>query len=285
MTDTDGKPELAVDDAAPPEAAANADDYLAAKIGTPAGTVLVLASLAGAYIGFGSILFLIVGAGGSEGFSGIQTLLSGIAFSVGLALVVVAGAELFTGDTLLVVKRVDGTVGTGALLRFWGLVYAGNLVGSLGVAVLFVLAGGHLAGDGAVGLNALDVGATKAGKSVVELFASGILANALVCLAVWMTQAARTVPGKILALLGPVTAFVAAGFEHSVANMSILPIGLIVQALAGPDFYQIAGGSRAEFADLALGGATLNIAVSTLGNIVGGAAVGLAYWYAYLRKA
>jgi formate transporter len=272
-----------VDDAKPPEAAKNVLEYLTGKIAMPTGKTAVLSVLAGAYIAFGAIVFLVTGAGG-DGFSGPQTLLSGLGFSVGLMLVIVAGAELFTGDTLLVVKRVRGSLSAGTMWRFWGLVYAGNFVGALLVAALFILAGGHMAGEGAVGANILEVAGSKADKGVLALFASGILANMLVCLAVWAAQAARTIPGKILALTGPVAAFVTAGLEHSVANMSILPMGLMIDAFAAPEFWQMAGTEAGAEPGLTLGGALVNIAVCTVGNAVGGASIGLAYWYAYLRE-
>lgn len=279
---SDEKPAVAIDDAAPPETAKNALAYLAAKVKKPTGDAFLLAVLAGAFIAFGGILYLVTAAG--EGFSGPRHLLSGLGFSVGLVLVTVAGAELFTGDTMLVIQRVRDRLDRGTMWRFWGVVYAGNLAGSLVVAILFVLAGGHLVGEGAVGLSALETGAGKVGKGVLQLVASGILANMLVCLAVWMAQAARTVPGKILAIVGPVTAFVAAGFEHSVANMSIIPIALFVKGFAGPDFWAAAGTDPSAFAALGVLGFLKNLVFVTIGNILGGGSVGLAYWYAYLRK-
>ncbi|MFC4728932.1 formate/nitrite transporter family protein [Coralloluteibacterium thermophilus] len=273
---------VTVTDAGPADTARNTLEYLSGKVRRASGEVLVLALLAGAYIAFGAIAFLVTGAGG-DGFAGTRVLAGGLAFSVGLILVVVAGAELFTGDTLLVVKRLRGSLDRGTMWRFWALVYAGNLVGALAVALLFVAAGGHAAGDGAVGLYALEVGQDKTTKGPGALFASGILANMLVCLAVWAAQAAGSVQGKILAIVGPIGVFVAAGLEHSVANMSILPIALLVKALAPQDFWATAGAAPADFAALTVGGALLNLGLSTLGNIVGGAAIGLAYWYAYLR--
>ncbi|MFD2238369.1 formate/nitrite transporter family protein [Aureimonas populi] len=276
--------ELAVDDASPAQTARNTLDYLCGKVRKASSEVLVLSLLAGGYIAFGAIVFLVVGAGG-EGFSGPGHLLAGLGFSVGLILVIVAGAELFTGDTLLVVNRIRGTLDAGTMWRFWTLVYFANFAGALVIAALFVVAGGHMAGEGAVGLNALEVGASKTGKSVVAILASGILANMLVCLAVWAAQAARTVPGKILAVIGPISAFVAAGFEHSVANMSLLPIALMVKGGAGPEFWAATGVSAADFPELTLGSAVLNLVVCTIGNTLGGASIGLAYWYAFLRKA
>lgn len=270
-------------DAAPPEAAKIALDYLSGKVKKPSGDVFLLAVLAGAYIAFGGIGYLVAMAGG-EGFSGPGHLAGGLAFSVGLILVIVAGAELFTGDTMLVINRVRDTLSASTMWRFWGLVYAGNLAGALLIALLFVAAGAHMAGDGAVGLSALETARTKVEKSVVALVASGILANMLVCLAVWVTQAARTVPGKIIALAGPITLFVAAGFEHSVANMSIIPMALAIDSFAGPAFWSAAGSTPEAFASVTLLGFFYNLLFVTIGNIVGGASIGLAYWFAYLRQ-
>lgn len=280
---SDRNPDVAIDDASPPETAKNALHYLGAKVKKPTADIFLLSVLAGAFIAFGSILFLVVSGGGGD-FSGSRQLLAGLGFSVGLILVIVAGAELFTGDTMLVIHRVRDTLDRGTMWRFWGVVYGGNLAGAMLVAILFVVAGGHLPGEGAVGLAALETARTKVDKGVFALVASGILANMLVCLAVWVTQAARTVPGKILALIGPITAFVAAGFEHSVANMSIIPIALFVDAFAAPEFWTAAGADPAAFGSLGLLGFLKNLVFCTIGNVIGGGSVGLAYWYAYLRK-
>jgi formate transporter len=285
-SETEGQtapPGVTVKDASPPEAAKIALDYLSGKVKKPAGDVLLLAILAGAYIAFGSILYIVTSAGG-DGFSGPGHLLAGASFAVGLVLVVVAGAELFTGDTMLVINRVRDTLNAGTMWRFWALVYGGNLLGALMIAGLFVAAGGHLPGEGAVGLSALEIAATKTGKGWVALLAGGILANMLVCLAIWVTQAARTVPGKIAALLLPVAAFVAAGFEHSIANMSIIPIALFIKAFAAPEFWTGIAHTAADFPSVTFGGLLWNLLFVTIGNILGGASIGIAYWYAYLKE-
>ncbi len=278
--------EAEADDASPPQTAENALGYLKPKPERADDNVLVLSVLAGAFIAFGGLIFLATGAGAGT-FSGGQQLAAAVGFSVGLILCIVAGAELFTGNTLLVVSGVEGHHRGRRIVRFWALVWGGNLAGSLAVAFLFVLAGGHLAGDGAVGLHALEVGDDKMGKGLVATFASAILANMLVCLAVWMAQGARTIPGRILAIVGPVAGFVVLGLEHSVANMSLLPVAGLIHAFAGSDFWQSAalvGVAPESFGSIGLFAFLFNLVVATLGNIVGGAAIGLAYWYAYLRK-
>ncbi|MEC5290367.1 formate/nitrite transporter family protein [Aurantimonas sp. C2-6-R+9] len=271
-----------VGDRSPEETAANAVVYLSGKVKKPAIDVAVLSILAGFYIAFGSIFYLVTGAG-NDGLFGLSRLFSGVAFSVGLVLVVVAGAELFTGDTMLVIQRVRHTLDRATMWRFWGMVYAGNFVGSLIIAILFVVAGGYMIGDGAVGLNALKVASGKTGDTFYANFAAGILANMLVCLAIWLALAARTVQGKILAIVGPISTFVAAGFEHSIANMSIIPIGLMTKWFAGEQFWTTTASTPDAFAGLTVGWFLWNLLFVTIGNMIGGGLIGLSYWHAYLR--
>lgn len=221
----------------------------------------VLACLAGAFIAFGSVISLVAQSGMGEGpATGAVQLMSGAAFSVGLILVMIAGAELFTGNTMMVLPAVTGALATGRMIRAWTLVWLGNLAGSLAIALLFAASGGL---EGGVGEAARSVVDEKLAKSPQAVFCSAILANMLVCLAVWMSMNAPTIPGKIFAIVGPIMVFVAAGLEHSVANMSILPLGW----LSGP------------FESVAWLSGMMNLVVSTLGNIVGGSvvALGLAY--------
>lgn len=273
-----------VDDRMPPEIAKQAESIYAKKTDIDTSKLMVLAMLAGCYIAFGSLLSQVVlaGAAGAAPF-GVVQLLAGAAFSVGLILVVVGGAELFTGNTLMVIPRAQERATGGEVARAWVLVYAGNFVGSLAIALLFVLAGGHTAGDGQVGLAALNTAEHKAGLPLTESFTSGILANMLVCLAVWLALSARTTPGKILAVIAPITAFVAAGLEHSVANMSLIPLGHFVRAWGDVEFWQSIARSPELFPELTLGGFGWNLLGSTAGNIVGGGAIGLAYWFVYRR--
>lgn len=215
----------------------------------------ILAVVAGVLIGFGGIAFLVVQAGT---VTGPVQLLSGFAFSVGLLMVMVTGAELFTGNTMFALPTATGRLGAGRLMASWALVWLGNLVGSLLAAWLFRAAGGLEGLDGSIGDAAVRVAENKLAKGTGAIVASGILANMLVCLAVWMAMGARSLSAKAVALAGPVTVFVAAGFEHSVANMSLIPIGLMA-------------GAEGDVA-----GALRNLTLSTVGNIVGGVAVALA---------
>jgi formate/nitrite transporter len=226
-----------------------------------------LGMLAGAFIGFGALFFLVTMTGAADAGFGPSRLLGGAAFSLGLILVVVGGAELFTGNTLIVMARMAGHISTAALLRNWLVVYPANLVGALGLVALVWAAGTLELADGAVGATAARVAEAKFALTPLEVFARGILCNALVCLAIWLTFAADSAGSKILCILWPITAFVALGFEHSVANMALLPLGLIA-------------GAAGTVADV-----VVNLVFSTLGNIVGGAGgVALTYWVIYLRE-
>ena len=225
----------------------------------------VLGVLAGAFIGFGALFFLVVTTGAGDAFGPIQ-LLGGAAFSLGLILVIVGGAELFTGNALIVMAWASSLVGTVELLRNWTVVYLANLAGALGLAAAVVAAGTlHLA-DGEVGRNAAQIAEVKLALAPIATFARAVLCNALVCLAVWLTFAAPDAGGKILAILWPTSAFVAIGFEHSVANMFLLPLGL-------------AAGASAD-----VGEVVVNLAIVTVGNVIGGAGgVAATYWACYLR--
>ncbi|MGQ3298885.1 formate/nitrite transporter family protein [Reyranella sp.] len=246
--------------------ARSAPETLAAKAMQDWSRMAVLAVLAGAFIAFGSVISLVAQSGFADGQTpGAVRVLSGLAFSVGLILVMVAGAELFTGNTMMVLPEVTGALAVRRMIAAWCLVWLGNLASSVAVALLFAGAGGL---EGGVGDAARSVAGDKLAKSAMAVFCSGVLANALVCLAVWMSMNANTLPAKILAIVGPITVFVAAGLEHSVANMSLIPMGW----LSGiPD-------------DWSAG--VLNLALSTAGNIVGGSllAVALAYGHDALKQ-
>jgi formate/nitrite transporter len=242
------------------------------KATMPALPMLLLAILAGAFIAYGAMFFTLVVTDSALGF-GITRLLGGLAFSTGLVLVIVGGAELFTGNNLIAMAWASGEVTTGRLLRSWALVYAGNLVGSLGSAVFVWLSGTlHLA-DGSIAATAVSIASAKVALPFGEAFVRGILCNALVCLAVWMCFAARSVADRILAIVFPISAFVALGFEHSVANMYLIPVGMLAARDLGIDN---------EALDLA--GFLGNLVPVTLGNLLGGSIlVALVYWLIYVR--
>ena len=244
----------------PAEIAALIETAGVAKAALPLHRLATLAILAGAFIGFGSAFWCIAMAGIDPGY-GPARVLGGAVFALGLILVIVGGAELFTGNALMVMAAVDRRVTLGSLLRNWGTVYAGNLIGAVGLALAFGFSGLL---DGPMGETAARAAAAKASLSPLEAFVRGALCNALVCLAVWLSFAARTATDKIRAVLWPVAGFVAIGLEHSVANMFLFPAGLWAGATAP------------------LSGVISNLFWVTLGNIVGGAGgVALAYRYAY----
>lgn len=240
-----------------------APQTLAAKATQDWLRMAVLAVLAGTFIAFGSVISLVVQSGIGDGPTpGPVLVLSGLAFSVGLVLVMVAGAELFTGNTMMVLPAVTGALGLPRMIAAWCVVWVGNLAGSVAVALLFAGAGGL---DGSVGEAARSVAGDKLAKAPMTVFCSGILANALVCLAVWMSMNAVSLPARILAIVGPITLFVAAGLEHSVANMSLIPMGWLSGVADGVD------GSAG----------LLNLAFSTAGNLVGGSLLALSLAYGH----
>ncbi len=277
----------ALDALLPAEMAAKAEGIGQKKANMDATTMFALAFLAGAFIALGAIFATTVSAGASGVLPfGVTRLLAGIVFSLGLILVIVGGAELFTGNNLIVMAWASRKVSTSLLLRNWVIVYAGNFAGAILTAVLVFLSGQFKFGGGSVGLAALATANAKSGLGPVEAVALGALCNVLVCLAVWLTFSARTTTDRILAIVPPITAFVACGFEHSVANMYFIPMGLFIKSGAAAEFWQAAGTSPDDFAQLTWSGFFINnLAPVTLGNIIGGALmVGAVYWFVYLRR-
>ncbi len=270
----------------PPQIAAKAGDVGVTKVGMSAVSTLALAVLAGAFIGLGAMFATAVTAGSADAIPfGLAKLIAGIAFSLGLILVVVAGAELFTGNNLIVMAWAERRVPIKRVLRNWVLVYAGNLVGAVATVLLVYASKQYEFGDGAVGANALAIAQTKTSLGFGQAIALGILCNALVCLAIWLTYAARSVTDKVLAILFPITAFVAAGFEHSVANMYFLPMGLLIHDDASSTFWHASGTSPSDYPDITWAHALVdNLLPVTIGNIIGGSVmVGLVYWLIYVR--
>ena len=244
--------------------------------------LFALAILAGAFIGLGAMFATNTYAAAATLPYGEARLLFGLTFCLGLVLVVVAGAELFTGNNLIVMAWANRKISTWALLRNWLVVYAGNFVGSLGTAGLVFLAKQYSAGSGSVGEAALKIALGKVNLGFVQALALGVLCNALVCLAVWLTYSARSVTDKILAIIFPITAFVAAGFEHSIANMYFVPYALFIKVF-DPAF---ASAHKIDLSNLTWGSFFLkNLLPVTLGNILGGSVlVAAMYWFIYLRN-
>jgi len=271
-------------DALPPrEMARKAERIGVTKAGLSTIETFVLSILAGAFIALGAIFATTVTTGGGELPYGVTRLLGGLAFSLGLILVIVAGAELFTGNNLLVMAWASRRVTTARLLRNWVIVFAGNFVGAIATAFILFASRQYEFGGGAVGVQALTIAAAKTNLGFGQAIALGALCNALVCLAVWLCYSAQTTTDKVLAIVPPIAAFVAAGFEHSVANMFFIPMGLLVKS----DSTFVA--AQTDVPDLStltwknfLGA---NLLPVTIGNVFGGAVmVGAVYWFVYLRK-
>jgi formate transporter len=270
-------------DALPPaDVARKAETVGVAKARMTELDVFVLAVLAGAFIALGAIFATTVVAGGGTLPYGVVRLLAGLTFSLGLILVVVAGAELFTGNNLIVMAWASRRVSSAHLLGNWSLVWIGNFVGAVATAIIVYFSEQYTFGAGAVGEAALSIAAAKTDLGFFQAIALGALCNALVCLAVWLTYGARTTTDKILAVVLPIAAFVAAGFEHSVANMYFISIGLLIKT---DDAFVASLEQPPDLSDLSWQGFFVdNLLPVTIGNIVGGAVmVGAVYWFVYLR--
>jgi formate/nitrite transporter len=252
-----------------------------AKATSPWFTVFILGILAGAYIGFGGLLSTTVTFDTAAKWGlGFTKILAGAAFSVGLMLVVIAGAELFTGNNLMVSSVMSREITLSTMGKRWAVVYLANFIGSILVALLFYYSGLWKTGDGALGVAAIKIAYNKVMLTFSEALWRGIGCNWLVCLAIWMALASRQTIGKIFAIFFPIMAFVAIGFEHSVANMYFIPTGIFL--INGAGMTNVAGVDPN-----ALGWISFlwrNLLPVTIGNIIGGAVfVGMSYWGAYLR--
>ena len=255
----------AIDAYSPKEIANRVNEFCVVKAHTPLLQLALLGTLAGAFIGLGALMFTLVASDTSLGFAASR-LLGGLVFSLGLILVTVAGAELFTGNNLLAMGWASGRVGTRAVLRNWVVVCAANFIGAAGLALLVWLSGHATLNGGNVGRTAVAIATAKAGLPIEIAFFRGVLCNLLVCMAVWMAMAGRSVTDKAVAIVFPITAFVAAGFEHSIANMYFFPLAMLLGAPQG----------WADFAH--------NLVPVIAGNIVGGSVlVALVYYLIYLR--
>ncbi len=281
--------EIQIDAFPPAKMASKMEDVGVKKGALKADTMFALAMLAGAFIGTGAIFATLVTTGlatAGVGF-GIIKLLGGLVFCLGLIAVVVAGAELFTGNNLIIMAFAGGKVTLAQLLRNWVIVYAGNLVGSVLTAGVMLVSKQYTFSGGTLGANALGIANSKCSLAFSQAIALGIMCNALVCLAVWLCASARSTTDKILSIVFPITAFVACGFEHSVANMYFIPMGLFIKDFVPADstFWAGIGKTAADFGNLTWYAFFIkNLLPVTIGNIIGGAGfVGLVYWFSYLR--
>jgi len=275
--------EIHIDALLPAEMARRAEYLGVRKAEAKLLPMFALAILAGAFIALGAMFATTVSAGASGMLPyGLTRLLVGLVFSLGLILVVVGGAELFTGNNLIVMAWAGGKVSTYALLRNWVVVYIGNFAGSIFTAILVFLSKQYMFGSGSVGASMLGIATSKVHLGFIQALVLGILCNTLVCLAVWLTFSARSVVDKIFAIIFPISAFVAAGFEHSVANMYFIPLGLFIKAF-DPAF---TAASKVDVTSLTWENFLINnLLPVTIGNIIGGAVlVAAVYWAIFLRK-
>jgi len=244
----------------------------------------VLAILAGAFISFGAIFATTVTAEITNSHS-FTKLIGGLAFSLGLILVIVCGAELFTGNNLIVMAWANKRIKTSQVLKNWFIVFFGNFVGAISIVVLMFYSQQYTSGNGNVGAKALSIAETKCSLGFVQAVILGIFCNTLVCLAVWLCYSAKTTSGKILSIIFHITAFVAAGFEHSIANMYFIPKALLIKSSATEEFWSSINSSPEMYENLTWGNfINKNIIPVTMGNIIGGAVlVGFVYWFVYLK--
>jgi formate transporter len=273
-----------MDSLMPDEMAEQAEQAGIKKANRSFSKTFVLAILAGAFISFGAIFATTVTAEITLS-SAFTKLIGGIAFSLGLILVIVGGAELFTGNNLIVMAWANKRIKTGQVLRNWSIVFFGNFIGAVSMAVLMLYSMQYSSGTGNIGAKALRIAETKCSLGFMQAVILGIFCNTLVCLAVWLCYSAKTTSGKILAILFPITAFVAAGFEHSIANMYFIPKALLIKSSATGEFWESINSSPEVYENLTWGNFIVNnIIPVTIGNIIGGAVlVGFVYWFVYLK--
>ena len=258
----------------PKEIAARVETVGVAKARLPLLSMLMLSVMAGAFIGLGALYFVLIKSDPSMGFAARQVL-GGVAFSLGLILVVVAGAELFTGNNLLAMAWADRKIATLNLLRNWAVVCVGNFIGAVGLALLVFLSRHPEMNNGLIAEEYIKIAAAKVALPFWTAFFKGVLCNVLVCMAVWMAFAGRSVVDKAVAIIFPISAFVAAGFEHSVANMYLIPLAMLLQAFDN---------SGATANAITWAGLVGNLVPVILGNIIGGSVlVGLVYHVIYRR--
>ena len=274
------------DELLPGEMAGKAQDIGIKKANLDFLSTFALAVLAGAFIALGCIFFTVSQTGATAIPWGISRIIGGLAFSLGLILVIVGGAELFTGNNLIIMAWASRKLSTWRVVRNWGIVYLGNLCGAVATA-LVVFWGQHYQMDnGALGATALNIGLSKVDLGFCQAIILGILCNAMVCMAVWLTYSARTVMGRIMAIIFPITGFVAAGFEHCVANMYFVPYAILIKAGAPDSFWQSIGTTAASYDHMTWGTFFVNNLIPvTIGNMIGGVFfVALVYWVIYLRS-
>lgn len=276
-----------IDELLPHQITEKADSIAYSKATKAFLSSFYLAITAGMFIGLAFVFYITVTTGAQDLPWGIKNLTGGLAFSLGLLLVVVVGGELFTSNTLTLISMASSRITVKQMLKNWAVVYLGNYIGASFLVCLIFASGLYNADHGEWGLNALRVAQHKLHHSFLEAVALGMLCNIMVCLAIWMAFGARTITDKMFAVLLPVAMFVSSGFEHSIANMFMIQTGEMIQHFAPEEFWLSIGHSATEFADITNNSFIVdNLFPVTLGNIIGGGVVvGLMHWMIYLRPA
>jgi formate transporter FocA len=274
-----------MDSLLPENMAKQAENSGVSKVKQSFSKTFVLAILAGAFISFGAIFATTITAEQTVS-PGFTKLIGGGAFSLGLILVIIGGAELFTGNNMIVIAWANKKIKTSQVLRNWSIVFFGNFIGAVSMAVLMLYSLQYSSGSGSIGAKALAIAEHKCSLGFTQAIILGILCNTLVCLAIWLSYSAKTTSSKILAILFPITGFVAAGFEHSIANMYFISKGLFIKNSADDAFWTSINSSAEQYPHLTWNNFIFNnIIPVTIGNIIGGTLmVGLIYWFVYLKE-
>ncbi|PSW13902.1 formate transporter FocA [Photobacterium sanctipauli] len=269
----------------PVEMMAEAEKFALSKAKKTSSMTLGLAVMAGAFIGLAFVFYITVTTGSAAAGWGLSRLVGGIVFSMGLILIVLCGGELFTSSVLSSISWANQQISFKKMISLWAKVYVGNFIGAMFMLFLISAAGLYLLNNGQWGLNALNIAQHKIHHTPVQAFALGVLCNLLVCLAIWMTFSSANALTKALLMVLPVSMFVSSGFEHSVANMFMVPLGIYIQNFASDQFWQQVAADPQQFSDLTIPTFLMaNLLPVTLGNILGGAVlVGLANWCIFRR--
>ncbi|MDN3698561.1 MULTISPECIES: formate transporter FocA [Vibrio] len=269
----------------PPQMAERAAEVGVGKATKDPIKSFLLAITAGLHIGIAFVFYTTITTGAGDLPWGLTRFMGGVAFSLGLVLVIITGGELFTSSVLTLVARASGKISWASLFKNWVVVYAGNLIGALLLVGIMLTSKQYMFDHGQVGLNTMLISQHKLHHGFWQAVALGIMCNVLVCVAVWMTFSGRTLTDKIIVMVLPVAMFVSAGFEHCIANMFQVPMAIGIKNFASPEFWQMTGMNPADFADLNMIGFIINNLIPvTLGNIIGGGIfVGMGYWLIYLR--
>ncbi|WP_392552802.1 formate transporter FocA [Orbus wheelerorum] len=271
----------------PAEMTSTAENTAHYKVNKTPLTTLFSAITAGVFISIGFVSYILITTSVSgEAASGVLKYVGGASFSLGLMLVIACGADLFTSTVLTILPKMTRRITWYQMIRNWVLVYIGNFIGALFFVAVIWFSAQHMTMNGQWGLNILQTADHKLHHSFIEAVCLGFLANLMVCLAVWLSYAGRTLLDKMLVMIFPIAMFVGNGFEHSIANMFMIPMGMVIHHFATPDFWAMTGVSPDTFNSLTIEHFLINNLIPvTIGNILGGFAVALSYWGLYLRKA